>query len=692
VDVGVLRVANDRTHLEGVWNVSGRGEIETKELTMSAPKHAVIQTTETHGWSVSLSPAALLGAALAFATPGGIGAMEALSCLPNVAVHESGGSSSSTAHVPAILKADDLFIRCDNAVFSGAKIHSRLMEAIVTGDLTVESLADEFRSESHSTDIGISLAAIGGLVQDVKIDRLYVPQTSSVPGSDGFIHPAFSAVPTMRFADEDAMSLKVLEVAQMVGQERFYLTVGGLLHKKGATVGLKPDGVVVRNDAERISAGRTLEERVHEAESHHRTVINPAIGEFVAMMNQVDELKQVMAKIEFEQIKANIPKPQREKNNRELKEFLQKPEVKEKFQKLKLARQKQQRAAEELRRLEAEDPTLPMRMASMSLAEETPAMSSAKSAPKATPKTATPSIKPTIQKASDVSSGMEKTSSTTSVSEPLIVHDELPAPSVSSTSDEMNRVFAWSRARKENKSCGREAMEMLSSINESLDKFATDHPNIAKVGTAIVEGIGYAAVGGTLLVAAEGGILPLALTGSTMLASNEVVAAVLEHGSEPLVKGAASLGNTEAEAVRFGTNMAGTINKLIFLGATKLAVKAVKGGKGTSKSLSASEAAAVSKQSFREMQTNPAKFEASISKGISEAMGKNPMLKLEVERLAAPKMHKHHIFPREFEADFGRVGIQIDEHCMFVPSTNHIVGIHGKGIPTFMPGKWNRFC
>ena len=584
---------------------------------MSAPQHTVTQTTETHGWSVSLSPAALLGAALACATPAGIGAAEALGCLPNIGVHESGGSSSSTSHVPAILRADDLFIRCDNAVFRGSKIHARLLEAIVAGDLTVESLADEFRSDSHSADVGVSLAAIGGMTQDVKPDAR-------------FSDPRLGAVPTMRFADEDAMSLKVREVAQMVGQEKFYLTVGRLLHKKGATVGLRPDGVVVRNDAERINAGRVLEGKVHEAESHHRTVINPAIGEFVSMMNQIDELQQVRAKIAQQQMLDSVPKPEREKNNREVNEFLQKPEVKEKFQKLKLARQKQQRAAEELRRLEAEDPTLPTRAAGMPLTEETPTAFSAKSTPKAT----TPSAKSMVQKVStsDVSSGAEKPSLTTSVPEPPVVRDELLAPSVSAA--EMNRVFAWSRARQENKSGGREAMEMLSSINESLDAFAADHPNIAKVGVAIVEGIGYAAVGGTLLIAAEGGILPLALSGSSMLASNEVMAAVLEHGSEYVVKEAVSLGTTEAEAVRFGTNMAGTINKLMFLGATKLAVKAVKGGKGTLKPLSASEAATASKQSFKAMQTNPAEFEASVSKGISEAIGKNPLLKLEMEKLA----------------------------------------------------------
>jgi hypothetical protein len=628
IETGILRVTNDRTHLEGEWDVSGRGEIDTGKFSMSAPRHTVTQTTETSGWSVSLSPAALLGAYLDPCLLTGLG------CLPNVAVHESDGSSSSTSHAPTILRADDLFIRCGDAVFSGAQIHARLLEAIVTGDLTVESLADEFRSESESRDFGLCLGAIASLTQEVKPDA-------------GFGDPRLGAVPTMRFANEDAMSLKVREVAQMVGQERFYLTVGRLLHKKGATVGLKPDGVVVRDDAERIQAGRTLEEKVHEAESHHRTVINPAIGEFVAMMNQVDDLLQLRAQITQLQMLDGVPKPEREKTNREVKEFLDKPEVKEKIAKLKVARQKQKLAAQELRRLEMEDPTLPMRMAGiMPLAKETPTTSSAKSAPKIAAKTKSPAVPPlpklsaTQLKSLAVSAKpMAKKSPTQSpaisVAQSKVLASTLSDPSNAHSVDEqMNRVFAWSQAQQENKSCGREAMEMLSSINESLDKFAVDHKNIAKVGAAIVEGIGYAAVGGALLVAAEGGILPFVLGGSTMLASNEVVATVLEHGSEYVVKEAASLGTTEAEAVRFGTNMAGTINKLMFLGATKLAVKVVKGGKGTVKTLSPKESTAISKQAFREKQTNPIEFNASVSKGISEAVEKNPLMKLEMERFA----------------------------------------------------------
>jgi hypothetical protein len=330
---------------------------------MSAPKHTVTQTQETTSWSVSLSPAALLGAYLAPGLP------TALGCLPNVAVQQSDGTSSSTTHAPTILRADDLSIHCDNAVFSGSKIHARLMEAIVDGSLTIETLTDEFRSDSHSTAIGGSLAAISGMLRDVKVDPLYAPQTSSVPGSDGFIHPAFSAVPTLRIADEEAMSQKIREVARMVGTERFYLTVGGLLHKKGAMVGLKPDGVVVRSNAERINAGRILEEKVREAESHKRTVINPAIGEFVAMMSQIDELQQVRAKIALlKEINGASQNEAVEQSDKEIKELLKKPELKGKLQKLILA---QQQADEKVRQPEAKDPTLPSKAAEISAKKET---------------------------------------------------------------------------------------------------------------------------------------------------------------------------------------------------------------------------------------------------------------------------------------------------------------------------------
>ena len=103
----------------------------------------------------------------------------------------------------------------------------------------------------------------------------------------------------MREAEESSMIRKVNEIAEMVGQERFYLTVGGLLHKIGATVGLIPDGIASRSDAERINAPKIFEEKVQEAEHYERNIFNPSISEFCSMMHEIDSFQSVLAKIIF---------------------------------------------------------------------------------------------------------------------------------------------------------------------------------------------------------------------------------------------------------------------------------------------------------------------------------------------------------------------------------------------------------
>jgi hypothetical protein len=106
VDVGVLRVSNDRTHLEGIWHVD-KCSIETGTLTTVAPKHTVSQKTESRGWSLSLNPAALLGAYLA---PASLGlATKIGSSLPNVAFQESESTSDSTHHEQMNMQA--LFVK-----------------------------------------------------------------------------------------------------------------------------------------------------------------------------------------------------------------------------------------------------------------------------------------------------------------------------------------------------------------------------------------------------------------------------------------------------------------------------------------------------------------------------------------------------------------------------------------------------
>jgi hypothetical protein len=130
-----------------------------------------------------------------------------------------------------------------------------------------------------------------------------------------------------------------------------------------------------------------------------------------------------------------------------------------------------------------------------------------------------------------------------------------------------------------------------------------------------------------------------------------------------VVKEAAALGTTEAEAVRFGTAANGLINKFVLLGVVKATAKVVKGGKGTAKSLSASEAGAVSKEIFHQKQTAPVELQASISRGVTEAVETNPLMKAWIARYRggsyrdmrygpkAPMTDAHHMPPRGIVPD-----------------------------------------
>ncbi|MDR2598241.1 MAG: hemagglutinin repeat-containing protein [Holosporales bacterium] len=260
LDIGVLRVSNDRTHLEGIWHVNS-ASIETGQLTTEAPKYTGSQESETSGWSVSLNPAALLGAGL---MPG---AATAIGALPSVSVVERDGTTSTTRHLPMQFEADELFVRCNDAVFSGSTIRAKMIDMIVAGDMTVETLLNTFRAESSNTQVSGSIAAIFGAVKGVKLDRS--------------LDASLAPIPAFRIAEEEVIKDKINTVASIVGTEKFYLKVGELLYNK---CGMISDGVV---------AGRRVDEPVRERNEHNRTVINPSVGEFVACMAQVEEFNEI---------------------------------------------------------------------------------------------------------------------------------------------------------------------------------------------------------------------------------------------------------------------------------------------------------------------------------------------------------------------------------------------------------------
>ena len=154
--------------------------------------------------------------------------------------------------------------------------------------MTIESLRDILKEENSNSAINGSLAAVFSSVH--KIDNRAT------------LDPKLGAIPTLRIADEEEIIEKVNTLAELVGEEKFYLKVGGLLYQRGADVGLKPDGLVTKSESEKIEAERILNANIPETHSHKRKVINPTVGELVACMGQIDEFKQIRAQFITERL------------------------------------------------------------------------------------------------------------------------------------------------------------------------------------------------------------------------------------------------------------------------------------------------------------------------------------------------------------------------------------------------------
>jgi predicted house-cleaning noncanonical NTP pyrophosphatase (MazG superfamily) len=110
-----------------------------------------------------------------------------------------------------------------------------------------------------------------------------------------------------------------------------------MLYNKGAEIGLRRDGIVTKSDDERIEAERILNEPVDEVHHQSERVINPAIGEIVAMMGQIDEFKRIRARVKQAAISEKFKPEDVDKLDKEVQEFLDDPEVKDSLEQLEVA-------------------------------------------------------------------------------------------------------------------------------------------------------------------------------------------------------------------------------------------------------------------------------------------------------------------------------------------------------------------
>jgi hypothetical protein len=129
VDLGIFSVANDRTHGEGIWKVD-KASIDNGTLTTYAPQHTIVQQETTEGWSISFSPAAVLGA-LAFPASA---LTSTTAVMPIVSVHRGKHNEGSTDNISMELSANELFIRCNDAVYPVPKYAQGWLMPLLPGN------------------------------------------------------------------------------------------------------------------------------------------------------------------------------------------------------------------------------------------------------------------------------------------------------------------------------------------------------------------------------------------------------------------------------------------------------------------------------------------------------------------------------------------------------------------------------
>jgi hypothetical protein len=321
------------------------------------------------------------------------------------------------------------------------------------------------------------------------------------------------------------------------------------------------------------------------------------------MMGQVDELQQVRARIATELAAAGVPLAEREKTDREVKEFLKKPEVKEDYQKLKQAQAKQRKAKQVIAKLEAEDPELREKMAGMPTK---------------------PSARTEVPSSSQVPSDSTTRTSGTTASR--------------GESAEMARLFEYTRAREAQNSAAREAFTIATSVREKAQTFAREHPTFAKWGGYVLKGVGAAAIAGAMVSAAEVGLAAFLTTGASMVATDQAMAAVIENGTEAFVEYAASQGKTEVEARQFADTAVWTVEMLITGAATIGLTKFIKNGGAVLTKLGAikSNLGSLVRTTFQRTQSSKASFDVANSREILNAAATNPVVSAELQRVVAP--------------------------------------------------------
>jgi hypothetical protein len=421
-----------------------------------------------------------------------------------------------------------------------------------------------------------------------------------------FIDPRLGAVPTIRIADEERLTDSIDRAAALIGKDVFYLKVGELLYNKG---GMISDGAI---------AGRRVDEAVPTRDEKHKRVINPMVGELVSMMGQVEEFKEIRDEVRKIEAIENVAPKERKQTDKEVKEFLDKPEVKQDWENLKKSESKTHQATQKMAQLEADHPEL--------------------------------------------------------VADPTRI--AVLQSSLRDQPTDLSVLSEYVTAKHEQSSAARASFEYASSLREKAERFAIDHPQFAKYAGVVLQGIGNAAMAGAMITAASAGLPALAATGGMIWASNEAMAAVIENGTEALVEYAASQGQTQAEAERFARTAVWAVESVAtgaaILGITKLLQN--KATVASKVSTLKADVVSIAKRTFERTQRAPQRIDTTSLESIARTVADSPTIAIKRELYRggayadikkAPKLEgieAHHIPPKSISGISERAGsaIQMD--------------------------------
>jgi hypothetical protein len=356
---------------------------------------------------------------------------------------------------------------------------------IVNNDMTVESLANMFQASERNDSFSISLSALSSLADEVK--ALTWDQK-------------LAAVPSIRHEKIEELHRSVDTVAQCIGTEEFYLKVGGTFYTKRADVGLRPDGFVSKNTAERIEANRKIEEELRDINFRSRQVLNTAaISEFGNMMGKINQLRAEVAK----QAAINHLSPDDvDRLDRDVQEFLNDPDVKDSLDKLERAEEKLNAVTVQLAELEVDSEN----------------------------------VSPSTVEGNELSSGIEETT---------------PHDSTAEREAQMALPPEYIALEANRDSLVHEVFQQVTAFRQRYEEFAANHPHLMKIGGLALKGIGYVSLGGLIKAGVKlGGKKMLALFGSQVL-SQELIASVIENGTDALVDRAIVCASNEQEAAEF---------------------------------------------------------------------------------------------------------------------------------------------